>query len=62
MADLVKCVVIGMCPIVGADGVDVNTGGTVMLDPEQTNVQALIYGGHVEPATKAAEKQIVEGS
>lgn len=42
--------------IVGADGEGVGKGGTVRLDPERTNIPALIAGGHVKPATKSAEK------
>lgn len=52
MAETVRCTVTGPCPIVGVDGKDVNLGGTVELDPDQTNIQALIYGGHVELARK----------
>lgn len=58
MAETVKCTVIGPCPIVGVDGKDVNPGGTVELDPAVTNVQALIDGGHVEPARKTDAKTI----
>lgn len=48
--------VVGDSLIVGADGKSVSKGGTVRLDPERTNITALIAGGHVKPATKAAEK------
>lgn len=58
MAETVKCTVIGPCPIVGIDGKDVNTGGTVELDPDQTNVQALIDGAHVELARKIDAKTL----
>jgi hypothetical protein len=58
VAETVKCTVIGPAPIVGVDGQDVNTGGVVELDPEYTNIQALIEGGHVEPARKTGAKAI----
>jgi hypothetical protein len=58
VAETVKCTVIGPCPIVGVDGKDVNTGGTVELDPERTNVQALIDGQHVELARKSDAKTL----
>ena len=58
MADTVKCTVIGPCPIVGVDGKDVNTGGTVELDPTHTNIQALIDGQHVELARKMDAKTL----
>lgn len=58
MADTVKCTVIGPCPIVGVDGKDVNTGGTVELDPAYTNIQALIDGQHVELARKLDAKTL----
>lgn len=56
--DTVKCTVVGPCPIAGADGKDVNPGGAVELDPAHVNIQALIDGGHVELATKAAERRM----
>lgn len=61
MPETVKCTVTGPCPIVGTDGKDVPHGGTVELDPEQTNIPALIEGGHVELATKAAAKTLKAG-
>lgn len=58
MAETVRCEVIGPCPIVGVDGKDVPTGGVVELDPEQTNIQALIDGEHVKLANKTAERKL----
>jgi hypothetical protein len=58
VAEAVKCTVIGPCPIVGVDGKDVNTGGTVELDPAVTNIPALITGGHVELARKMDVKTL----
>jgi hypothetical protein len=56
VAETVKCTVIGPCPIVGVDGKDVNTGGTVELDPTYTNIGALIDGQHVELVRKTDSK------
>lgn len=53
MAETVSCTVIGPCPIVGADGKDVNPGGVVELDPDITNIPALIEGGHIRMADTA---------
>ena len=58
MAETVRCTVIGPAPIVGVDGQDVYTGGTVELDPSYTNIQALIEGGHVELARKMDAKTL----
>ncbi len=55
--------VVGTSPIIGADGRPVVTGGTVRLDPNRTNVDALLAGGHIakdapkaKPATPAVVK------
>ena|SRR5215813_4618812 len=41
--DAVDCEVTGLYPIVGIDGQDVTTGGTVTLHPAQTDIPALVY-------------------
>ncbi len=52
MADTVKCTVIGDREING-----VPKGGTVELDPDETNIDALVSGGHIE-LSKTAAKQL----
>ncbi|MGH3881956.1 MAG: hypothetical protein ACRDRC_00950 [Pseudonocardiaceae bacterium] len=61
MADKIRCTVTGPCAIAGADGRDVNPGGTVELDPVATNIDALVAGGHVE-LSKTAERQLDKAS
>lgn len=54
MPDTVKAKVIGPCAIEG-----VATGGTVELDPERVNIDALVEGGHIEitkGSARTAEK------
>jgi hypothetical protein len=36
-------------------GEDVERGGTVWLDPVETNIPALIYGGFIEAIPQAAK-------
>lgn len=43
MADKIKCKVIGTSEVDG-----VAPGGTVELDPDVVNIEALVYAGHVE--------------
>lgn len=54
-----KFEVIGILPIVDAvTGEDVNKGGTVTLDPEQTNIRALMQARLIaapKPAKKASK-------
>lgn len=47
--DKVKCKVVGPRPVAG-----VTQGGTVELDPERYNVDALVAAGHVEVAKPKA--------
>lgn len=45
---IVSCTVVGhVCPIVGTDHVDRHYGETVLLDDQDTDIQALIDGGHI---------------
>lgn len=47
--NLVRCEVIGQFPIVDAKtGADVLKGSVVQLDPEKTNIPALVEAGHVK--------------
>lgn len=51
MAELVACEVIGPLPIVDASGAgDIVKPNVVLLDPDQTNIPALIAAGHVKYA------------
>jgi len=43
VAEKIKCKVIGPAEVDG-----VAPGGTVELDPDVTNIEALVYAGHVE--------------
>jgi len=45
-------------------GEDIQAGGTVWLDPVETNIEALVYAGYIEaveapkPAAKAAKTEV----
>lgn len=55
--ELTRCEVVGRFPVVDArTGEDVPPGGTVELDPEATNIPALIGGGMVRIAPASAVK------
>lgn len=41
--------VVGIAPVVGVDGKTVQPGGVVELDPEVTNIDALVQAGVVAP-------------
>ena len=45
---LVRATVVGPCKVTGVDRVDVARGGVVELDPEETNLPALVYAGHIK--------------
>ncbi len=52
MADLVVGRVLGLLPVVdAATGRDINPGGICSLDPERTNLPAIVDGGHWRPLT-----------
>lgn len=56
-ADLVQARVVGPLEITDAvTGVGVGQGGTVTLDPLQTDLAQLVYAGHVEPLPAAKSK------
>lgn len=52
-----RCEVVGSLPIVCAKtGRDIGHGEEVWLDPEQTNIDALVSAGHVVRAPVKAAK------
>lgn len=52
MADLIVGRVLGKLPVVdAATGRDVNPGGVCALDPDRTNLPAIVDGGHWRPLT-----------
>jgi hypothetical protein len=53
--DLVTATVIGPVPITGADGKQVTAGGSVVLDPVEVNIPALVYAEHVKIAPAQAQ-------
>ncbi|MGH8575343.1 MAG: hypothetical protein ACREXJ_00155 [Gammaproteobacteria bacterium] len=58
-ADLVRCEVVGPCPITDARTTKgVTRGGLVELDPDETHIAQLVYAGHVKvlPAAKPASQ------
>lgn len=58
MAELVVGRVLGQLPVVdAATGRDVNPGGTCVLDPEHTNIPAIVAGGHWRPLTDAEQAE-----
>jgi hypothetical protein len=42
--------------VAGVDGITVRAGGTVRLDPSETNLAALVYSGAIELADEDVEK------
>jgi hypothetical protein len=42
--------------VAGVDGVTVRAGGTVRLDPAETNLAALVYAGAIELSVEDVEK------
>lgn len=52
MAEKIKCKVIGPAQVDG-----VAAPGTVVLDPEVYNIEALVYAGHIEDPAQADADQ-----
>jgi hypothetical protein len=45
---VVDCTVVGhVCPIVDIDGTEKHFGDAVQLDDQETDIPALVEGGHV---------------